>query len=222
MTFLHRIIPDFDRQHAVFCELAPSGYTIAINFRNVTPEFYFTNLPDEWVEEYTGKSYALLDPVIQFTAFFQGTKRWSEITSLKLPVINHHIYERAKCYNLDFGVAIVKRSRTGGRRKHLLSLARGDRELTNEEIVLAGATFEHILSELQPDDHISERQIKVLALFSEGLTRDDVGKRLFISGDTVKKDMEKVRTVLGAGNATEAVAMAVARQLIAPYGSPKW
>lgn len=222
MSFFHRMVPDFEQFDVRFRELGPAGYTIAVNITNTTPELYYTTYPDDWVQEYTENKYAFLDPVMQFAAFSHGVKRWDEIFAIKIPVASRHVYDRARQFNLNFGGAVVKKSRSAGRRKHILSFARSDRPVTDEELVSATALFEQLLSSLHPDDHLSDRQIKVLEGFAKGLTRADVAETVGTSQDTVKKDMERIRAIWGAKNATEAVAMAVSRRIITPVGGPIW
>ena len=222
MSFLHRMVPQFDQYDALFRKLGPAGYTVAVNISNTTPELYHTTYPDDWVREYTENKYAFLDPVMQFAAFSHGVKRWDEILAIKIPVASAHVYERACLFNLKFGGAIVKKSRSKGRKKHILSISRGDRQVTDEELVEATSAFEHLLSDLHPDDHLTDRQIKILQGFAQGLIRADVAKEIRVSQDTVKKDMERIRAIWGAKNATEAVAMAVSRRIIAPSGGPIW
>lgn len=216
------MVPDFEQFDVRFRELGPAGYTLAVNITNTTPELYYTTYPDDWVQEYTENKYAFLDPVMQFAAFSHGVKRWDEILAIKIPVASKHVYDRARHFNLNFGGAVVKKSRSAGRRKHILSFARSDRSVTDEELVSATALFEQLLSSLHPDDHLSDRQIKVLEGFAKGLTRADVAETVGTSQDTVKKDMERIRAIWGAKNATEAVAMAVSRRIITPVGGPIW
>ena len=222
MSFFHRMIPNFEKYDALFGELGPAGYTLAVNISNTTPELYYSTYPEDWVREYTENKYAFLDPVMQFAAFSHGVKRWDEILAIKIPVASKHVYDRAQLFNLNYGGAIVKKSRTGGRRKHILSFARADRAVTDEELVSATSLFERLLSDLHPDDHLSDRQIKVLEGFARGLTRADVAKEVGTSQDTIKKEMERIRGIWGAKNATEAVAMAVSRRIITPVGGPIW
>lgn len=61
---------------------------------------------------------------------------------------------------------------------------------------------------------LSKREREVLRLLSEGLTNEEVGKRLFISPDTVRTHIRRAITKLGAHNRTEAVAIALRRSLI--------
>jgi DNA-binding NarL/FixJ family response regulator len=61
---------------------------------------------------------------------------------------------------------------------------------------------------------LTERELEVLQLLAFGYTNRDIGKRLFISPDTVKTHLEHIYQKLGANDRTAAVAEAMRRQLI--------
>lgn len=222
MSFLARMVPNFSDYDTTFRELGTAGYTLAINISNTTPELYHTTYPEEWIREYTENKYAFLDPVMQFAAFSSGVKRWGEVTSLKIPIVSNKVYERARSFNLSYGGAIVVRSASGRRRKHVCSVARGDRELTDEELIDCASSFEAFLSELHPEDHLTDRMIAILRILAQGSTIAETANRLNVSSETIKKDMDKVRQMWGARNATEAVAMAVSRRIINLSDTPIW
>ncbi len=62
---------------------------------------------------------------------------------------------------------------------------------------------------------LTEREGAVLALLAEGLTHDEIGSRLSISGETVRTHVRKACDRLGASTRTEAVAKALRQGLIA-------
>src|SRR5688572_26779429 len=55
---------------------------------------------------------------------------------------------------------------------------------------------------------LTEREVEVLRLLAAGLTNREIGERLVISPETVKKHSGNIYGKLGAGNRTEAVARA--------------
>jgi LuxR family maltose regulon positive regulatory protein len=55
---------------------------------------------------------------------------------------------------------------------------------------------------------LSARELEVLALVAAGLTNQEIGERLIISSETVKKHVANICTKLGVGNRTEAAARA--------------
>ena len=62
---------------------------------------------------------------------------------------------------------------------------------------------------------LTEREGAVLALLAEGLSHDEIGSRLSISGETVRTHVRKASDRLGAATRTEAVAKALRLGLIA-------
>jgi DNA-binding NarL/FixJ family response regulator len=61
---------------------------------------------------------------------------------------------------------------------------------------------------------LTEREQAVLTLIAEGLSHDQIGERLSISGETVRAHARKAAIRLGASTRTEAVATALRRGLI--------
>lgn len=61
---------------------------------------------------------------------------------------------------------------------------------------------------------LTEREGAVLALLAEGLSHDQIGSRLSISGETVRTHVRKASDRLGASTRTEAVAKALRLGLI--------
>ncbi len=62
---------------------------------------------------------------------------------------------------------------------------------------------------------LTHRERDVLRLLAEGERYEQIGRTLFVSTATVRKVMSKVKAELGAATATEAVAAALRRSLIA-------
>jgi DNA-binding NarL/FixJ family response regulator len=66
----------------------------------------------------------------------------------------------------------------------------------------------------RPADTLTDRELEILQLLAFGYTNRDIGKRLYISADTVKTHLEHVYQKLGASDRTAAVAEAFRRRLI--------
>lgn len=62
--------------------------------------------------------------------------------------------------------------------------------------------------------HVTQRERDVLRHLADGLTNDEVGAKLFISGETVRAHVQKASRKLGAQNRTQAVVLAIRAGLI--------
>jgi DNA-binding NarL/FixJ family response regulator len=62
---------------------------------------------------------------------------------------------------------------------------------------------------------LSPRELDVLRLLAEGLRYAEIGKKLFISDETVRTHVQHATAKLGARSRTEAVVLAVRKSLIA-------
>jgi len=79
--------------------------------------------------------------------------------------------------------------------------------------VLAGVLASPELSAKLPS--LTQRERDVLRLLADGLSNEEIGKRLFISPETVRTHVRKAMDKLDADTRTQAVAMALRQSLIA-------
>jgi DNA-binding NarL/FixJ family response regulator len=70
------------------------------------------------------------------------------------------------------------------------------------------------LAEHAGEETLTAREIEVLRHIAEGNRNKDIAERLFISEETVKVHVKHVMDKLGAGDRTEAVAIAIRRGII--------
>jgi DNA-binding NarL/FixJ family response regulator len=77
--------------------------------------------------------------------------------------------------------------------------------------VLAGALAASV-SEHVPQ--LTQRERDVLRLLADGLANEEIGRRLFISSETVRTHLRKAMEKLGADTRTQAVAVALRERLI--------
>jgi RNA polymerase sigma factor (sigma-70 family) len=62
---------------------------------------------------------------------------------------------------------------------------------------------------------LTQRERDVLRLLADGLANEEIGKRLFISPETVRTHLRKAMAKLDADTRTQAVATALRQSLIA-------
>jgi LuxR family transcriptional regulator len=202
-------IPALDAALPSLRLLGPSGFIFAHNITFRGPEFFHSEYPKPWQVEYESKSYAYFDPVLLWSLMNAGDRRWSEV---KLPDLRG-VMKAARVYGLNYG-AVFARAHRG--KKSILTLARPDRDCTDEEIAFLSASFEHLMAEIDRDDGggLTPVEAETLRCVRDGMSYAEAAELLEISVPTVKARVEKARGKLGARNATHAVALAIQRKLI--------
>ena len=85
--------------------------------------------------------------------------------------------------------------------------ARGERYVADE--------IERIMADDPPVQDLSQRQLQILELMVRGLSNHDISVSLGISLDMVKEHATSLFARMGAANRTEAVAIALRKQLVA-------
>lgn len=71
-----------------------------------------------------------------------------------------------------------------------------------------------LIEEEPAPPEFTERQLEVLHAVTRGLTNAEIGRQFGISADAVKQHMNAIFAKLGAANRTEAVAIALRKQLL--------
>jgi DNA-binding NarL/FixJ family response regulator len=79
--------------------------------------------------------------------------------------------------------------------------------------VLAGTLAASSIGNKLPE--LTQRERDVLRLLADGLSNEEIGKRLFISAETVRTHVRKAMDKLDADTRTQAVARALRDRLIA-------
>lgn len=189
--------------------LGPAGFIFAANVTARGPELYHSEYPMPWQIEYESRTYAYFDPVVLWGLMNVGNRRWSEIT---LPDLRG-VMKAAVAHGLNFGCVFARVER--GRRS-MLTLARSDRECTDEEIAFLAASFEQLVSAIMHEDRssLTPVEIETLRCIRDGMSFAEAAALLNIAVPTVKARVDRARGKLGARNATQTVALALQRNLI--------
>ena len=113
---------------------------------------------------------------------------------------------------LDAGVAgfVLKEAPMDDLLRALKSVAEGG---TYVDPVLAGTLAASSVGSKLPQ--LTQRERDVLRLLADGLSNEEIGKRLFISAETVRTHVRKAMEKLDADTRTQAVARALRDHLIA-------
>lgn len=103
--------------------------------------------------------------------------------------------------------AIMKNAAFPDLVKAIKTTARGERYIADE--------IERIMEDDPPVQELSQRQLQILELMVRGLSNHDISVNLGISLDMVKEHATSLFVKIGAANRTEAVAIALRKQLVA-------
>lgn len=146
--------------------LAPAGHFLAVRLRGASPLLTFSTFPVAWTDAYMENGYMMRDPVTTWALTIGGAIRWSS------PFLfdPFGIFREAAKHGLKFGASIAHGP---VRSLSLCSLARSDRELTDDEIAEAQRIViaVHGMSELPEALDPSERAL----LLAVGTTLDPTG-----------------------------------------------
>lgn len=211
---LKNFIDDMEGMDARLRSIAPKGYTLAVNIRYFTPEFYVSAYPEAWVELYTSRRYALFDPVTLWCRFNEGVTRWSDIEFTALRSVSNIVMEHAQSFGLRYGGAAALCGDGSRGIKSLICGAREDRELDDGELSDLQTILGEIIGAVGQHAGLSEVELEMLRDLGMGLTHNEIADARMISPATVKKRLERARVILGARNGVHAVAIAAKRGLI--------
>ena len=103
--------------------------------------------------------------------------------------------------------AIMKNAAFPDLVKAIKTTARGERYVADE--------IERIMEDDPPVQELSQRQLQILEQMVRGLSNHDISVSLGISLDMVKEHATSLFAKIGAANRTEAVAIALRKQLVA-------
>jgi LuxR family transcriptional regulator, quorum-sensing system regulator SdiA len=205
-AMLSTMIPNYDAEIVRLRELSPAGFTLAFNLTVRGPEHFHTEQPKAWRKYYEDRNLHFMDPILVWAIANTGNRRWSEVP---LPDIKG-VLVAARRYGLNYG-AVISRKIDG---KHsVLSLARKDRELTDTEMEVAAAKFDSFLDVVVGAPLLTDGELEVLRALKDGLGQAEIAARLAISESAVKLRCQKACAKLNARTRTQAVAIAVAKNL---------
>ncbi|WP_299821167.1 autoinducer binding domain-containing protein [uncultured Jannaschia sp.] len=207
-AILHMLIPNFETELDHLHALGPAGFVMAFNYTVSGPEVMASGYPDVWHKEYEERNYFVGDPVLLWSFVNSGVKRWSEI---KLPD-PRGIMKAALKFDLRYGAVISVKK---GRKRSVLSVARGDRELTDTEIADLKERFGTWCDHVTNRAALTDREIEVLKLLSVGHSQREIAETLGIAEVTVKQRAVSATKKLGATNRIHAVAIALQRDYLA-------
>jgi len=179
-------------------EIAPLGYSMGLHIRFAAPLIYHTTYSPSWARHYNDNSYYLRDPLVFWGIGTTGVTRWSEIT-LPDPF---DVIKQAASHGLKFGATsacgpISSRS--------IISIGRGDREFTDEELVRFKALAQRLHDANTPPSDLTQAQVEALKCIASGDRHSAAAAKLGISESALKARLKSARIRLEARTTSEAV-----------------
>jgi DNA-binding NarL/FixJ family response regulator len=146
------------------------------------------------------------DPVLLWSMFNSGAKRWSEIE------INDYqgVLKKAKDFNLNFGVVV---SKVINGRFSILSVSRDDREYTDAEIKACVTLLNEAIAQGGICPTLKPAEIDILRRLSQGQSLAEMAHTTSVPISTIKNRLNRARVALGAKSSTQAVAEAIQHKL---------
>lgn len=197
----------FEDSLEMISSIACEGYFVMVNHSRQGPEFTQSNYPQEWQTEYDENSYHLKDFTFLWSLAKNGARRWSEI---KLPD-PASVMKKARRYGLIYGAIFSRGFLT---KKPVFSVARDDRELTDDEMSWLADWFDRYVTACNRQQAFSMKELDVLQCLSKDMTVEEAADHLNISTSAAKARLKSARDRYGVKTNTWLVANALRANLI--------
>ncbi|MGO4524961.1 autoinducer binding domain-containing protein [Microvirga sp. 2MCAF35] len=188
---------------------------------------WISNYPRNWIERYFEQGYEAIDPIVvnarkQKRAFaWDSEKRAGGHSSEQA-----RFFKEARDFNIGSGLTIPIRSGSG--QITALTLANDGRLIEAEKVLSAAHEMVELMglyyharvaaslkaSRVHAEVQLSQREVQCLTWAARGKTVAETADILGVTARTVTFHQEHARAKLGAGNITQAVAIALRRGLI--------
>jgi len=145
----------------------------------------------------------LYDPVLRWAYENSGTCRWSELPINDPRDILHEACE----FGLNFGMVTSYRRDENDIKRTMASFARDDRELRDGEILFLAEFIRAIHEKSSPRLSVTDKEVEVLRLLTDGYLMKEIAVRLGISESAVKQRLTNLKSKLSAKTTPQAVAI---------------
>lgn len=207
---------------------AKAAYWLRWPSKPEKPHIILTSYPEEFVSHYQAQNYGTHDMVGRYATNANLPFSWQSIGA-RYPITHQQkiIFHDSASVGIKEGASVPIHG--PNLTKATFSVA-GD--LPTEEFkelfafhrheihLLATGAHERLmmlgLGNLDPIKPLTSRETEVILWISRGLTYGQIGERLGIQDDTIKKHMQSIFEKLGATNGPHAAAVAIIHGLIVP------
>lgn len=174
-----------------------------------------SNSPAHWNREYYANNYIYIDPVVRHTYYSLEWLIWSDEVYAAVP----DFWQAKKAAGLRYGLSLPTRGTHGV--VGALSLSRPESAISAAELdekkcqltwlaqTAHARLEEHLLPELSSiqQANLTDREIDILRLLSEGKTSNDIANLLQITKRTIDFHINNAVTKLGVENRTAATTL---------------
>ncbi len=196
-----------DSELAELGQIATAGFFLGLRIRGSSPLLAYRTYPQAWTDTYMASGYMVRDPITPWAMTVGGTIRWS---SAFLPD-PFGVFRHAAQYGLNYG-ASVAHGPIGS--LTICSMARSDRELTDEEIARAKKIVLHLHDLTEPPKSLSTEQKDLLGMLAEGSGPAEVAAALGVPEPDARNRIKQICDALFAPTPADAVRLAREYRLI--------
>lgn len=196
-----------DQKLGELARFAPAGYFVGLHIRFTSPLMTFQTYDQVWMDHYTNNGYVLRDPMTAWGFSTTGAIRWSD-SSLPDPF---GLFKEAASFGLRYGATVSFgpiSSRT------IASVARADREFSDDEISRVEKIVQRLHVMTEPPDELTKAQIEALKCIAGGDRHAAAAAKLGISESALKARLTSARMRLMARTTAEAIQRAKDARLL--------
>ena len=200
-------IPGYESDVQWLKSIATAGYMIGVNHTNRGTEFFDSNYPVAWRDEYEENRYLFVDPVVHSFLRKDGQIRWSKVSWRDI----FGVMKGARQHGLAFGASFV---RSHDKNKSMLSIARADREISDEEMEEISDWWTGFVEKANAPLPINKDEVEALSCVLQNMAVIEGAASLGISETAMKSRLKSARAKLNCKNNTAAVSILVRKKIL--------
>lgn len=194
---------------AVFADLAPAGYLLALRFSLADAVKTHSTLPPKWASRYAQRGYLVFDPVVRRLFAAPGPVRFSDIPAAEDPMA---ILPQAGAFGLRYGVGLAFRDEEGaGAVASQITFGlftRADREFADDEIARLSDALDAAHIRWRPPAGVTRAEREALGMIRTGYLTKEIAAELGVTEGAIKQRLKNAKVKLGANTTAQAACLA--------------
>lgn len=200
-------IPGYESDILWLKSIASAGYMIGVNHTNRGTEFFDSDFPVEWRTTYEKNRYLFVDPVVHSFLRKDGDIRWSKVKWRDV----FGVMKAAREYGLVYGASFV-RSNQGN--KSMLSVARSDREISDDEMGQVSDWWTQFVDKANQPLPVNPAEIDALSCILRNMTVTETANFNRVTETAMKSRLKSARQKLNCKNNTSAAVILVRKKIL--------